>query len=90
MIKIIRNFSLPMLTILLAILLPVFVTAQQTRQRVMQHRVYRDQPVEMTSIKAKGVNIMPNQKVSGNNEWLNGMTFSFKTFPTNPLYMSAF
>lgn len=72
------------------VLLPVCVVAQETRQRVMQHQVYRDQPIEIVAIKVKGQDIKPQQEFSGKSDWLNGMTITLKNVSGKPVaYVSV-
>lgn len=85
-----KNFSVLMLAIASAILLPVFVTAQQTEPRLIQLKTHRDQPVEMTSIRTKDLNVLPMQAVRANSDWLNGMTLTFKNVSDKPIaYVSV-
>jgi hypothetical protein len=85
MLKDTQNIVRLALVFTFAVLLPVFITAQQTKERVMQHRVYRDQPIEVTAIKVNGVEIKPTQKFRGNSDWLNGMTVTLKNASSKPI-----
>jgi hypothetical protein len=63
---------------------------QQGKQRVMQLGVYRDQPVEITTVKVGGVPIQPKQKFTAGSDWLNGMTITLKNVYDKPVaYVSV-
>jgi hypothetical protein len=63
---------------------------QQGKQRVMQLKVYRDQPVEITSIKVGGVSIESKRKFKAGSDWLNDMTITLKNVYDRPVaYVSV-
>lgn len=94
-----KSLSLSMLTLILAVLLPTFVfalwqpasiSAQQKSQRVVQQRVVRDQPVEITAVKIKGSLVEPKRAFAADDDWLDGMTITVKNVYDKPIaYVSV-
>lgn len=73
-----------------AILLPVSSSTPQGRERVIQLRPYKDQPVEILDVKVKGAHIVPNGKFAADSDWLKGMTVTVKNVFDKPVaYVSV-
>jgi hypothetical protein len=94
-----KALSLSLLALILAVLLPTFVfalwqpasiSAQQKSQRVVQQRVVRDQPVEITAVKIKGSLVEPKRAFAADDDWLDGMTITVKNVFDRPVaYVSV-
>jgi hypothetical protein len=94
-----KGFSLSMLALILAVLLPTFVfalwqpastVAPQKSQKVVQLRAFRDPPVEITLIKIKGSPVEPKRAFAADDNWLEGMTISVKNVFDKPIaYVSV-
>ena len=79
-----------MFGVTLEILLPALNIAQQTNQRIVILRAYKDQPVEIVSVKVKGVPIAPKRKFTVDGEWLNHITITAKNVFDKPIaYLSV-
>lgn len=90
MLKKLKNFSRPVLALLLIVILLPLGMAQQAKQRVVQLSVFRDSPVEIVAVKVKGAEVKPKQKFSGDSDWLNGMTITLKNVSERPIaYVSV-
>lgn len=90
MLKNLKYLSYPILMLALMVLPLVPGTAQQARNRVVQHRVYKDQPVEIVDVKVKKTQIKPNRSFIEGSDWLNGMTVSLKNVSDKPIaYVSV-
>lgn len=79
----------PLLTVLVVV--PTIVgRAGQNKQRVVWLKTYRDQPVEIVSVRINGVQIAPNQKFNADGDWLNGMTITVKNvFDKSVVFVSV-
>ena len=84
-----KNFSHLMLALTLALLLPALTLAQQSKQRVVTLKPYKDQPVEITATKVKGVHVMPKRKFAGDKDWLLGMTITLKNISDRPIAFAS-
>lgn len=85
-----------MFGVTLALLLPTFNIAQQTKQpqqtnqRVVTLKTYKDPPVEIVDVKVKDVPISPKHKFTADGEWLNHMTITAKNVYDKPIaYLSV-
>lgn len=85
MLKESKILSRLMLGITLAMLLPTLNIAQQGKQRVVILKAYKDQPVEITAVRVKGVAIAPRRKFTVAGEWLNRMTITAKNVLDKPI-----
>lgn len=80
-----KNLSRPVLMFVLVVVIPTFAIGQQVKQRVVDLRIYKDQPVEIVAVKVKGVPIKPKQKFDGESDWLNGLAVSVKNVSDKPV-----
>jgi hypothetical protein len=55
------------------------------RMRMMRLEIYRDQPVEITSIKVEGVPIESKRKFTAGSDWLNDLTITLKNVYDKPV-----
>lgn len=85
-----RKLILPIFALTFAALIPAYIVivavlAQQTKQRVILLKPYKDQPVEIVAVKVKGAFIKPKQKFDGDGDWLNGMEIKLKNVSDRPV-----
>jgi hypothetical protein len=79
-----------MLALASMLLLPVLCIGQ-VRERVVVQTLYKDPPVEIVSIKVKGVPIEPKRKFDGETDWFNGMRVTIKNVSDKPvLYVGVY
>jgi len=73
-----------MLGIIFVVMLPVH-GGGQGKNRAIKIKTFKDQPVEITEIKVKGVRVAPAEKIAGDSDWLNGMTITIKNVSDKPV-----
>jgi hypothetical protein len=85
-----------MFGVTLALLLPALNIAQQTKQpqqtnqRMVTLKAYKDPPVEISAVKVKGVPIAPKHKFTMESDWLNHITITAKNVYDKPIaYLSV-
>jgi hypothetical protein len=85
--KRLKSFSYQIALMLFSILfLSLFAFAQNKTERVLKRMsLGGDSPVEIVSIKAKGVAIVPNQKFTDSDDWLQDLTFTIKNISDKPI-----
>jgi hypothetical protein len=89
-----RKLILSIFVLTFAALIPayiiVLVFAHQIKPRAVVLKPYKDQPVEITAVKVKGVSVKPKQKFDGDSDWLNGMEIKLKNVSDRPVaYVSV-
>lgn len=71
-----KTFSISMMFLLAAILLPVSVFAQQVQNRVIKKKSWKNEPIKITKIKVGGVSVEFGEKIQAQDDWLSGLTVS--------------
>lgn len=66
-------------------LLPQLSVEQQTRERFVEYSPYKDQPVEIVAIMAKGRDVIPKQKFRADGDWLNGLKVTLRNVSDRPV-----
>jgi hypothetical protein len=79
-----KTFSHPTLMFVLLLIVPTFGFGQQVKERVVEQKLYKDQPVEIVAVRVKGVSIESERKFAGDRDWLNGMTVTVKNVSDRP------
>jgi len=70
---------------LLFVGLPTPGGAQQLKARSVRIVTYRDQPVDILALKARGAPVQPDRKFQDDTDWFNGMTVTIKNISDKPL-----
>jgi hypothetical protein len=85
-----KKFSRVMSISILFVAGQAYSLGQQLKDRLVEHVVYKDQPVEIIAVKVKGSPIKPKQKFPGEKDWLAGMTVTVKNVSDQPVsYISV-
>lgn len=57
----------------------------QGKERGVEIETFKDQPVEIIAVKVKGASIEPGRKITGDSDWLKGMTVIVKNVSDKPV-----
>jgi hypothetical protein len=67
------------------VMLPAHGRGGQGKERAVKINTFKDQPVEIVSVKVKGASVESERKLSGDSDWLNGMTITIKNVSDKPV-----
>lgn len=85
-----KIFTFPLMALALMVLPFSLGLSGQLKERSVQQSIYQDQPVEIVSVKVKGVPVNPKQKFSDDSDWLNGMSIRLLNTYNKPVaYVSV-
>ncbi len=71
-----KNFSISMMLLLAAVVLPASVFAQQAQDRIIKKHSWNNEPIKITKVKVEGVSIEFGEKIQAKDDWLRGLTVS--------------
>ena len=74
-----------MLAALLFVMLPAHGRGHQGKERAVQIKTFKDQPVDIVEVKVKGAAVERDRKFTGDSDWLNGMTVTIKNVSDKPV-----
>lgn len=90
MFRSLKNIHPSILILTLSLLLPALSVARQVEERGVEHKPYKDPPVEIIAVKVRGIPVSPKRKFRGGADWLNGMTVTIKNVSDWPVaYVAA-
>ncbi len=88
MIGIPRPFARLLLVFIVLVAASISIAAQEIRDRQLSpafDSAKIQMPVEIVSIKLNGKEIQPDQKIKGNDDWLQGVSFTLKNISGRPI-----
>jgi hypothetical protein len=73
------------LATLVFVVLPARGSGQKGKERAVQIKTHRNQPMEIIAVKLKGATVEPGRKFSGDSDWFNGMSVTLKNVSDKPI-----
>ena len=83
-----RPFARLLLVFIVLVSASISIAAQEIRDRQLSpafDSAKMQMPVEIVSIKLNGKDIQPDQKIKGNDDWLQGVSFTLKNISGRPI-----
>src|SRR2546422_1555049 len=71
-------------TIVFAIL-PTRGSGQHAKKRSIEIKTYKNQPMEILSVRLKGTELTPGKKFEGDTDWYDGLTITIKNTSDKPV-----
>lgn len=77
------------LAILVFVMLPPHGRGQERKERAVQIKTYKNQPVEIVAVKVKGAALERDRKFTGDSDWFNGMIVTLKNVSDKPIVFAT-
>jgi hypothetical protein len=77
------------LATLVFVMLPAHGSGQQGKERAVQIKTIKNQPVDIVAVKVKGAPVEPGQKFAGDSDWFNGMVVTLKNVSDKPIVFAT-
>lgn len=74
-----------MLAALGIVMPPAHGNGQQEKERSVQIKIYKNEPVEIVAVKVKDAPVKIGQKFAGDSDWFNGMVVTIKNISNKPV-----
>ena len=74
---------------LVFVMLPAHGKGQQGKERAIQIKTYKNQPVDIVAVKVKGAPVEFGRKFAGDDDWFNGMVVTLKNVSDRPIVFAT-
>lgn len=78
-----------MLTAMGIVMPPAHGNGQQGRERSVQIKINKNQPIDIVAVKVNGALVEPGRKFAGDVDWFNGMTVTIKNVSDKPVVFAT-